>query len=263
LNSIKEEIYNLPESVKELILIGQNTTSWGKDLPGHIGLSDLIEEIAPLFDGWIRFLYFHPLAISANLLTTMKNIPNVLNYLDIPLQHISDSVLRDMNRGYDRKEIGELLGLIKSFGDFTIRTTFIVGFPSETEKDFEELCTFIEKKDIDHTGIFAYSHEEGSKAFSMRCPPEEMIKRRMAESSEIIDRKALTRNEKFIGQKMEVLIDGIEEGEYYGRTKTSAPDIDPVAWISSGGKKIEIGEIYPVAITDVLGCDIAGEITLK
>ena len=257
---IKEEISSLPEDVKEIILIGQNTTSWGKDLPGSSCLSDLIKETAPLFDGWIRLLYFHPLAVSSNLLETMKSIPNVVNYLDIPLQHISDSVLSDMNRGYGSREIEELLGLVKSFGDFTLRTTFIVGFPSETERDFEELCSFIERKDIDHTGIFGYSHEEGSQAFSMQCLPDQVIQRRLEVISEVIDKKTLIRNKKFIGKKKEVLIDGIEEGEYFGRTKTSAPDIDPIVWISTGGKELGIGEMYNVLITDVLGSDFGGEI---
>jgi ribosomal protein S12 methylthiotransferase len=260
LPSIKEEISNLPESVKEIILIGQNTTSWGKDLPNDKHLSDLIKEIAPLFPGWIRLLYFHPLAVNESLLETIRSIPNVMNYLDIPLQHVSDSVLNSMNRGYGRVEIEKLLNLIESSGDFTLRTTLIVGFPSETEQDFEELCSFIEKKNIAHTGVFGYSHEEGSVSFSMKCLPDQVIKRRIEVSSEIVDRKTLTRNERFIGQEMETLIDGIEEGEYYGRTKASAPDVDPVVWISSGDKELRIGEIYRVLITDALGSDFGGEV---
>jgi len=260
LQSIKEEISNLPESVKEIILIGQNTTSWGKDLPLDGCLSDLIKEIAPLFPGWIRFLYFHPLAVSENLLKTMKSIPNVINYLDIPLQHVSNSVLSGMNRGYGRKEIENLLEIIGSLGDFTLRTTFIVGFPSETEKDFEELCSFVENNDIDHIGVFDYSHEEGSVSFSMPNLSDELIMHRIEVISSIIEEKMKERNEKFIGDTKEVLIDGIEEGEYCGRTKTSAPDIDPVVWILPGAKDPEVGKIYRTLITDVLGTDIGGEI---
>jgi ribosomal protein S12 methylthiotransferase len=260
LPAIKEEISSLPESVKEIIFIGQNTTSWGKDLRDKASLSDVIKEIAPIFPGWIRFLYFHPLSVSEDLLETMRDLPNVVNYVDIPLQHVSDRVLSDMNRGYGRKEIENLLEMIASTGDFTLRTTFIIGFPSEAEKDFGGLCAFVEKNDIDHIGVFGYSHEEGSASFSMRGLPAKVIMQRIATISSIIDKKAKRRNEKFIGKIMEVLIDGIEEGEHYGRTKHSAPDIDPVVWISPSCKKIKRGETHPVIITNAVGTDIAGKI---
>ncbi|MBN1695195.1 30S ribosomal protein S12 methylthiotransferase RimO [candidate division WOR-3 bacterium] len=260
LADIKEEISDLPESVKEIIFIGQNTTSWGRDFNHNASLSDVIKEIAPIFPGWIRFLYFHPLAVSEELLKTMQELPDVVNYLDIPLQHVSDYVLSDMNRGYGRNEIENLLELIKSVGDFTLRTTFIVGFPSETEKNFEELCSFVEKSDIDHIGVFGYSHEEGSVSYSMPKLSDDLIMRRMEIISSIIEEKAGKRNEKFIGETIEVLIDGIEEGEYYGRTKTSAPEIDPVVWLSPAKKPPEVGKIYRALITDALGSDITGEI---
>lgn len=260
LQSIKEEVSNLPKSVKEIILIGQNTTSWGKDLSCNGDISDVVKRIVPLFHGWIRFLYFHPLSVPKNLLKTMKSFPNVLNYLDIPFQHVSGSVLRDMNRGYSRKEIENLLELIKSVGDFTLRTTFIVGFPSETEKDFEELCSFIEDKDIDHIGIFGYSPEEGSASFSLGSLPNKVVKRRLGIISSLIEKKVIKRNKKLIGKSVNVLVDGMEEGEYYGRTGTSSPDIDPVVWISPHDKGLNIGEIYRCLITDTLGCDLAGNV---
>jgi len=259
LPDIKEEIYNLPENVREIIFIGQNTTSWGKDLRDNTSVSDVIKEIAPIFPGWIRFLYFHPLSVCEDLLKTMQNFPNVINYLDIPLQHVSDSILSDMNRGYGRDEIENLLEMISSIGNFTLRSTFIVGFPTETEKDFEELCSFVENNDIDHIGVFDYSHEEGSASFSMSNLSDELIMHRIEVISSIIEEKMKERTEKFIGDTKEVLIDGIEEGEYYGRTKTSAPDIDPVVWILPGAKDPEVGKIYRTLITDVLGTDIAGE----
>jgi ribosomal protein S12 methylthiotransferase len=262
LPDIKEEISNLPESVKEIIFIGQNTTSWGKDFSRDASLSDVIKEIAPIFAGWIRFLYFHPLSVSENLLKTIHNFPNVINYLDIPLQHVSDSVLSDMNRGYGREEIENMLEMIKSIGKFTLRSTFIVGFPSETEKDFEELCSFVEESDIDHIGVFGYSHEEGSVSFSMSNLSDDLIMRRTEVISSLIEEKVRKRNEKVIGETMEVLIDGIEEGEYYGRTKTSAPEIDPVVWLLPAKRTPEVGKIYRTLIADVLGSDVDGEIGL-
>lgn len=258
---IKEEITNLPEKVKEIIIIGQNTTSWGKDLRGNLSLSDVIKEIAPIFPGWIRLLYFHPLSVTGDLLQTIQNLPNVINYLDIPFQHISDSVLSDMKRGYGKREIEDLIEMIDKAGNFTLRTTFIIGFPTETEKDFEELCVFIENNEIDHIGVFEYSHEEGSESYSMPALEDKLIMRRSEILSSIIEEKIKKRNEKFIGKTMEVLIDGIEAGEYYGRTKFSAPDIDPVVWISPKTKNIKVGEIYKVLITDAPGSDFMGIIS--
>jgi ribosomal protein S12 methylthiotransferase len=260
LTVIKEEILNLPEKVKEIIIIGQNTTSWGKDLRGNLSLSDVIKEIASVFPGWIRLLYFHPLSVTGDLLKTIQSLPNVINYLDIPLQHISDSVLSDMKRGYGKKEIENLIEMINKTGNFTLRTTFIVGFPTETEKNFRELCTFAENTDIDHIGVFEYSHEEGSASFSMPALEDKLIMRRSEILSSIIEEKAKQRNRKLVGKEMEVLIDGIEAGEYYGRTKFSAPDIDPVVWISPGIENVKVGEIYPVLITDAPGGDSAGGI---
>ncbi len=260
LNVIKEEIANLPEKVKEIIIIGQNTTSWGKDLRGNLSLSDVIKEIAPIFPGWIRLLYFHPLSISDDLLRTIQSFPNVINYLDIPFQHISDSVLSGMKRGYGRGEIEDLIEMINKTGNFTLRSAFIVGFPAETEKNFRELCTFIENTNIDHIGIFEYSHEEGSASYSMPALEDKLITKRSEILSSIVEEKVKQRNRKFVGKVMEVLIDGIEAGEYYGRTKFSTPDIDPIVWISPGIQNIKVGEIYRTLFTDYLGGDVAGEI---
>jgi ribosomal protein S12 methylthiotransferase len=260
LNAIREEILYLPESVKEIILIGQNTTSWGRDLAVRYDLAHFIEEIASIFSGWIRFLYFHPLSVSKELLKTIQNLPNVVNYLDIPLQHVSDSVLSDMNRGYGRGEIEKLLEQIASVDDFVLRSTFIVGFPTETERDFEELYSFLHDKKIDYTGIFAYSHEEGSASFSMRGLPDKEISRRFEILSSLIEEKIKEKNRKLIGKSFEVIIDGIEEREYYGRTRYSAPDIDPVVWISSRNIDIRTGNFYKCLISDIVGCDTAGEI---
>lgn len=257
---IKEEVLNLPSEVKEIIIIGQNTTSWGKDLGQSYKLSDVVREIASIFPGWVRLLYFHPLFVSEKLLKTMKDLPNVVNYLDIPLQHIADSVLSDMERGYGRKKIEELLAMIHEIGNFTLRSTFIVGFPTESRENFEELSSFLEGSDIDYIGIFGYSHEEGSSSFSMKCLPKKEIMERIELISPIIEEKMKNKNEQLIGEKMGVLIDGLEEGQYYGRTRASAPDIDPLVWISPREQNLSIGGVYRCSITDVLGCDLAGEI---
>jgi ribosomal protein S12 methylthiotransferase len=257
---IKEEVSNLPADVKEIIIVGQNTTSWGKDLSNDRTLSGVVEEIASIFPGWIRLLYLHPLFVSEKLLETIKKLPNVLNYLDIPLQHVSDSVLSEMNRGYGRKEIEKLLKTIDKMGDFTIRSTFIVGFPSESDSDFEELYSFILDSNIDHNGIFEYSHEEGSPSFSMSPLPKKAVEKRIERIYSLIEKKMGNRSEEFIGQTREVLIDGMEAGEYYGRLKSSAPGIDPVVWVAPSGKNIKIGNIYRILITDSLGADMAGEI---
>ena len=262
LEIIRQEVSNLSSDIKEIIIIGQNTTSWGKDLPGDFTLIDAIKEIAGIFNGWIRLMYFHPLSVSEGLLKTIYELPDVVNYLDIPLQHVSDSVLTDMNRGYGKKHIEKLLETIDKIGEFTVRSTFIVGFPSETEKDFEELCSFIDDNNIDHAGIFGYSHEEGSYSFSTKPLPQEIIDRRVETVLSVIEKKMSERNEKLIGETREVLIDGVEEGEYFGRMKSSAPEIDPVIWISPAGKKLKVGSIYDVSIIESIGADTAGELVL-
>jgi ribosomal protein S12 methylthiotransferase len=260
LNSIREEILNLPERVKEIVLIGQNTTSWGKDLPEKDDLIHLIQEVARIFPGWIRLLYLHPLSISEDLLKTIRDLPNVVNYLDIPLQHVSDSVLSKMNRGYSRKEIEGLLEMIASSGDFTLRSTFIAGFPTETKKDFEELCYFIEDKKIDYAGVFAYSHEKGTRSFSMKTLPGEEMMRRVDILTSLVEEKIVKKNRQFIGRLLAVIIDGKEGDEHYGRAMNSAPDIDPVVWILPGDKEIKAGGLYPCLISDVAGCDMIGEL---
>jgi ribosomal protein S12 methylthiotransferase len=257
---IKEEVLKLPESVKEIILIGQNTTSWGKDLPDKDNLTRLIEEVASIFPGWIRLLYLHPLSVSKELLKTIQGLPNVADYLDIPLQHISDSVLSHMNRGYGRREIEKLLDMITSVGDFTLRSTFIVGFPTETQKEFQELCSFVSGKKIDYAGVFSYSHEEGTHSFSMEALSGKEIMRRLEILTSLIEKKIVKKNTHLIDKSLEVIIDGIEEGEYYGRPKNSAPDIDPVVWISPGDRKIEVGSLYPCLISDFVGSDLVGEV---
>ena len=260
LNSIREEILNLPERVKEIVLIGQNTTFWGKDLPEKDDLIHLIQEAANIFPGWVRLLYLHPLSVSEDLLKTIHDLPNVVNYLDIPLQHVSDSVLSQMSRGYRRKEIEELLKIIASTGDFTVRSTFIVGFPSETKKDFEELCYFVEDRKIDYAGVFAYSHEKETRSFSMKTLPGKEVMRRVDILTSLVEEKIVKKNRQFIDRRLEVIIDGKEGNEYFGRPRNSAPEIDPVVWILPEDKEIEVGSLYPCLILDVAGCDMIGEL---
>jgi len=259
LEAIKEEVNNLTPEVREIILVGQDTSSWGQDIYGKPSLDYLLREISSLFPHWIRVLYLHPLTVSEPLLRTISTISNVLNYLDIPLQHISNSVLKAMKRGYDKSFIKKLLNSVQRIDDFTIRTTFIVGFPTEREDDLEELRSFIKNSNLDRIGLFKYSREEGSESYYMRGHYEKTIKKRFKSLYILIQKKMIKRNRELLGRNVMVLMDGREQGEYYGRTKSDAPEIDQVEWIK-GNKDIKIGEFYNVNITDSLESELMGKV---
>lgn len=260
LELIKKEVSEIPEDVRELILIGQNTSSWEHDSHGKYSLDLLIKEIAPVFPHWIRILYLHPLSINKDLLDTINIHQNVINYLDIPLQHVSTSVLKSMNRGYDRCFIEELMKMIENSGDFNLRTTFIVGYPDESQSDFEDLCEFVDNSNISRMGIFKYSREEGTKAYRMKQLEENTINNRYNILHSIILKRFISINEELIGNTIDVLIDGEESGEFYGRTRMDAPDIDGIVWVNSKNGIIHPGNFYRVKITDSYNTELFGEL---
>lgn len=259
LGDIEEEIRNLPKEVREIILVGQDTSSWGQDIYGKPSLDYLLNEISPLFPHWIRILYLHPLTISESLLRTIASQPNLLNYLDIPLQHISSRVLNSMKRGYDKKFIEKLLSKIQNIDNFTLRTSFIVGFPEETEEDFNELYDFVRDSKFDRVGLFTYSHEEGTDAYSLKELNKEITRRRFKRLFTLIQQKMTKSNKEIVGKKIKMLIDGMEGGEYHGRTMSDAPDIDQIIWIR-GNRNTKVGDLCTVKITDSLESELMGEL---
>ena len=263
-----EDVYNEAEylvskGAREIILIAQNTTDYGIDLYSKYSLANLIREISKIEElKWIRVLYLYPDHFTDDLIEEFKNNDKLVNYVDMPLQHISDNVLKNMNRKTSKDHIIKTLkNLRKSVPDIVIRTTFIVGFPGENQEDFDQLVDFIEDIKFDKLGVFEYSREEGTRAASLDEQisdniKEERKKEIMAIQSDISG-EILSKN---LGKTFEVLIEEkIDENNYVGRTYMDSPEIDGVTYVQSD-KELEIGDFVQVEIIDSLDYDLVGEL---
>ncbi len=255
--------YLVSKGAREIILIAQNTTDYGIDLYSKYSLAKLIKEISKIEDlKWIRVLYLYPDHFTEELIEEFKNNDKLVNYVDMPLQHISDDVLKRMNRKTSKDHIIKTLkNLRKSVPDIVIRTTFIVGFPGESDDDFNQLVDFIEDIKFDKLGIFEYSLEEGTGAASLDEQISDSVKEKrkneiMAIQSEI-SADILSKN---IGKRLEVLIEEqVDEENYVGRTYMDSPEIDGVTYVHSN-KELEIGSFVEVNVVDSLDYDLVGEI---
>ena len=255
--------YLVSKGAREIILIAQNTTDYGIDLYSKYSLANLINKISKIEDlKWIRVLYLYPDHFTDDLIEEFKNNDKLVNYVDMPLQHISDDVLKKMNRKTSKEHIIKTLkNLRKSVPDIVIRTTFIVGFPGESDDDFNQLVDFIEDIKFDKLGVFEYSKEEGTRAASLDEQIPDSIKEErkneiMAIQSEI-SAEILSKN---IGKRLEVLIEEeVDEENYVGRTYMDSPEIDGVTYVHSD-KNLEIGSFVQVNVVDSLDYDLVGEI---
>lgn len=260
---VKEAEFLAANNAKELILIAQDTTDYGKDIYGKKMIVQLLRRLSEI-DGieWIRVMYAYPSHFPDELIEEIKTNPKVLKYVDIPLQHISDDVLKSMRRGVTAERTKKLLNKLRTeIPDVTIRTTFIVGYPNETEKDFEELCDFVSKEKFDRIGTFTFSVEENTASFILGDPVSEKEKeRRKSILMEIQKDISLQKNETFIGKQIKVLIDSIE-GEYYiGRSYRDAPEVDGEVLISVKDNKMKIGSFYDIVINDCDEYDLYGNL---
>lgn len=260
---IKETEFLAKNGTKELIIIAQDTTDYGKDIYGERKLADLINSISNV-DGieWIRLMYAYPSHFPDNVIDTIANNPKVCKYIDIPLQHISDNVLKSMRRGITKHRTIELLNKLRNkIPDVVIRTTFIVGYPNETENDFDELCGFISKFKFDRIGVFTFSVEENTTSYILGDRISEEVKNKRKEILMNIQKDiSLEKNNNLIGKKLRVLIDRIE-GEYFiGRTYRDAPEVDGEVLIPIKNNKINIGNFYDVEINDSDEYDLYGNI---
>lgn len=251
--------------VREINLLAQETTEYGLDLYGRKALPDVMKAIAKV-EGiqWIRTYYMYPNSITDEMLETMRDEEKVCNYFDVPIQHIADNVLRTMARAKDGNQIREVLGKIRStVPDATIRTTVIVGFPGETEEDFEQLKEFIREFKFDYVGVFPYSREEDTVAHDLpNQVDEETKRRRAAELTNVQAEVAELKNRELIGKEVEVIIDGVSnESEYMleGRTRGQALEIDGKVLTNDGMAKQ--GEIVKVKIEQNFEYDLLGPIT--
>ncbi|MCI6653365.1 MAG: 30S ribosomal protein S12 methylthiotransferase RimO [Ruminococcus sp.] len=253
------------KGVKELNVIAQDTTRYGMDLYGEYRLAKLLKELCKI-DGfkWIRVLYCYPDKITDELIEVIKTEEKICKYIDIPLQHCNKDVLRRMNRSGDKDSLLALINkLRKEIPDIVIRTTFIAGFPGETEEEFTELCQFAKDVKFQRMGCFPYSIEEGTPAAEFPNQLDEETKAHRAEI--IMDQQSYIMDEYLesqIGKEMEILCEGYDRYAecYFGRGYCDAPDVDTVTFFTTTGEKPKIGEFYNVEITDFLDSSLVGKI---
>lgn len=266
MENIIEEAKGLAEKgVKELNVIAQDTTRYGLDLYGEYKLAELLKELCKI-EGikWIRVLYCYPDKITDELINVIKTEEKICKYIDIPLQHCNGDVLKRMNRSGDKEKLLALMNnLRREIPDIVLRTTFIAGFPGETEEEFTELCEFIKEVKFERLGCFPYSIEEGTPAATFPNQLDEETKNHRAEiiteqQSFILDSYL----ESMIGLKVEILCEGYDRFAecYFGRTYGDAPDVDTVTFFTTKGEKPKVGEFYTIEITDFLDSSLVGEI---
>ena len=249
--------------IKELTLVAQDTTRYGKDLYGRYALAELIRKITEETNiPWIRILYCYPDKITDELIEEFKTNPRLLKYIDLPLQHISNHMLKAMNRHGDGQTIREVLRKLRTVEGMVIRTTFIVGFPGETEEDFGELAEFITEQKFEHAGVFTYSREEGTPAYDFDGQIDEQVKQ---DRMDILMRTQMnintTRNESRIGSVITVLCEAYDPVNecYYGRSSEDAPDIDgKVFFRYNGDERIMPGSMVKVKVREVVDYDVYG-----
>ena len=265
IEDIYEEAVELVEGgASELILVGQDVSRYGTDKSGKSELVKLIKKLSTIKNlKWIRLLYCYPEMITDELLNEMVKNPKLCKYLDIPMQHIADNVLKRMNRKTTKQDIINLVERIQKLPVYVaIRTTFMAGFPGETEQDFNELCEFIKKYKLMHVGFFAYSKEEGTVAAGYKDQIDDDIKRKRVVKLHKIQKTVVDEvNKMFVGRTLDVCYEGIdyERQLFFGRCVYQTPEADTLVFFKSK-KPVEIGKYYKVKIKKVRGYDLQGEI---
>lgn len=254
------------EGVKELILVAQETTLYGRDLYGKKALPELLRKLSAI-EGiqWIRIMYMYPEEITEELLETMKSLPKVCHYFDIPVQHASDSVLKAMGRRTDRAELERVIAEIREkMPDAALRTTLISGFPGETDEDHKILKEFVKKTDFDRLGVFCYSREEGTPAARYEDQVEDAIKeKRRGEIMRLQQKLAFRKAAGKEGREFQVIVEGRlpeEQGNIYvGRTYMDAPDVDGYVYFDAGNREYMTGDMIRVHVTGSREYDLIGE----
>ena len=252
------------QGVKELILVAQETTLYGKDLYGEKSLPVLLRKLCKISGlRWIRVLYCYPEEITDELIRVMKEEPKICHYLDLPIQHANDDILKRMGRKTSKQELIDIVGkLRKEIPDICLRTTLITGFPGETQEQYEELYRFVSEMEFDRLGVFTYSPEEDTPAALMLDQIEESVKEeRQAELMELQQEIAFEAAENMVGKEMLVMIEGkvADENVYVGRTYKDAPNIDGLIFVETGVELVS-GDFAKVRVTGALEYDLIGGI---
>lgn len=246
------------KGVKEVVVIGQDTTNYGMDLYGRRPLADLLTRVADVPGiEWVRLMYAFPARFPLEVLDVIADHPRLCKYLDIPLQHVSDPVLRSMRRGITRRASEELIGRIRErIPGVAIRSTLIVGYPNETVEDFEALLNFVEEVRFERLGVFTYSQEDGTAAFPLGDPvPQHEKERRLAAVMGLQQEISRRHNELQVNTRKRVLIDRVEHDMFVGRTQHDAPEIDNEVFVSSP-RTLAPGTFHDVEIVDAVEYDL-------
>ncbi len=250
--------------VRELVIVAQDTTYYGMDLYGETRLNQLLQELDQI-EGidWIRLMYFYPMYIDQQLLDTIANAKKILPYVDMPLQHGDDTMLRRMSRRVNRPDTERLIQQMRAtIPNLVLRTTFITGFPGETEAQFEAMCEFVEQQKFERMGVFTYSYEGDTP--SAKLPDHvdlETMERRRNQLMEIQQKIAFEYNAGCIGKTMDVIIDGPVPNQkkvWIGRTKADAPDVDSLVFVTESDQHLQTGQIVPVEMVDFAEYDLVG-----
>ena len=263
IEELTKEAENLAsEGVRELILIAQDLTYYGLDIYKRRALADLLRELAKVVGiKWIRLHYAYPTGFPLDVLDVMREEPKVCNYIDIPLQHVNSELLKSMRRGTDSEKTIRLMNKFREeVPDMAIRTTLIVGYPGETQEQFEELKEFVKNTRFDRMGCFAYSHEENTHAYNLVDDvPEEEKERRVAELMELQGQISFEMNQQKVGKTFDCIFDR-KEGKYFiGRTEFDSPDVDNNVIVDGSKHYIQIGHFVKIRITEATDFDLYGE----
>lgn len=261
---IKEAQELAEQGVKELILVAQETTVYGMDLYGRKSLSKLLRELCKISGiRWIRILYCYPEEIDEELIQTIKEEPKICHYLDLPIQHASDGVLKRMGRRTSKAQLVEIIGRLRQeIPDITLRTTLITGFPGETKEQHEELLEFVDEMEFERLGVFTYSQEEDTPAAGFEDQVEEEVKEdRQAEIMELQQEIVFEQAESMIGREVLVMIEGkvADENAYVGRTYRDAPNVDGLIFVNTE-EELMSGDFARVRVTGAAEYDLIGEL---
>ncbi|WKV09075.1 30S ribosomal protein S12 methylthiotransferase RimO [Thermoanaerobacterium sp. CMT5567-10] len=247
--------------VRELILIAQDTTKYGIDIYKKFMLPTLLRELSKIDEiKWIRILYAYPDSITDELIEEIRTNSKLLKYIDMPLQHSNNNVLKRMKRNTQKEKIEEIIDKLRTISGMVIRTTFIVGFPGETDAEFDDLKDFIKEKKFNKLGVFTYSREEDTEAYDMPDQVPEKIKQKRYNEIMLLQRNiSLNNNKSLIGTELEIVVEGYKDGLYYGRSYIDAPDIDGVTFVKAD-RKLNIGDFVKVRISKAFDYDLMGEL---
>ena len=249
------------EGVRELVVVGQDTTYWGKDIFGERRLAHLLSRLGEVRGlEWIRLMYAYPSRFPHDILPVIRETPTICKYMDMPIQHVSDTVLKSMRRGISRRTLMNLIDRIKTeVPGIALRTTLIVGYPNEGEKEFQELLDFVRFGEFDRLGVFPYSQEERTVAHDMGDPiPAEVKQERIEQIMEVQREISAGKNDKLVGTTQKLFVEREVEGEYLCRSERDAPEVDGEVYLTSE-VPLQPGEFVQGEITGALDYDLFGE----